>query len=512
MSIASTQVKIKSSLKLEFEDRPSAWIPEAILLSEDLRCKIKENVIVQETKGKAYIVDQIKLSDSETMTTIVQQNKNGAWVGMEIIHPSSIDLKQSIREIRAVEKDQSPLFYPLFLMIGVLLALEAWMLWKTAVKKEPILITAAGWRQIVLGLVILLLIQGWFTFYVFQRRIHYSLFTATRKPVSRSFQVRLAGKRYTLECPVYTGFFWNESMPDELLFGFSAEDVERILGSAGEHIMTQIRMLRDQIRLLREKIMLHFENMKMKEKTWQKKKNEVIQSVHNAEFENLSSLEKEEKHAKNEFDAARKEYLSKKAEIEKAIAEDQQKIQTLITQYKQVLENLRGQKITDEQMNEILHSQQIIASLRDEKAQLRDRIIALERSHAGMYEELMQVSETINERVYEGIARHMNTNYEVNILNHDPETGLPQSGTIRENEKVNWNVVLPPLFQGLTFLMLFGLLIYSIRWFSSAFAVLHPVVAILLLIAIIVVAIIVSSWVNKVISYSQGASETKKVV
>ncbi len=495
------------------EERPSGWIPHAKLVSKDLRVKIKKNYTVNETKGKAMLVEQISLGEEKTLSVIVQETKDKSWVGMEFVHSSKEDVKKLFKTVPRQQIDTKLMTYPLIAMLFISISLEFWLIYKLAWKKELILITKEDWIQIILATMLLFSLMGWFYYWVHKQDVQVSNFTTTRAPVSRSFQVYFAGKRYIIECPTYGGFFWHDEMPDKTLFGYSVDELEEwAKDENGESIVRQIRLLNSQIQVVRSQSVQLFQELQDMDQELIEKQLELAGLMRDphADPSRKKQLEKEidELKAKRAelqlgLDELKKE---SREEIEKA----EQQIAVLGQKYVNAIEKLIGKdKALDEKKKEqILNAIATIAALEDEVAALRNTVVLLERSHAGLYEEHAHLSETFNERVFDSVARQTGTNYEISIITYDPETGTSRINSSSQKPLFDTNKIIVALVWGAILLGGLAMFWQLIKVIINAFASLHYAVALALIFFMALALLLLFRIANKAVAWVSGADQT----
>ena len=534
--------KMEFKLKVRYDQEPTTLIPTAELISNDLRLKVKEHNsnILFETHKKAWVVEQLDLSDQEQMSTIIQQTTTGAWIGFECVHPKDVVIKQTFIETSRANRDIKIMLYPMYFIIGIVIATEIWLIWKTLIKKDIIILTKNDWIIIAIAMIAII---GWFT-YIFHKmrnmKLHeayfeiksleytkvdtYDFYFKVKRSTGGTFTLR-----YTLTLQVFKGNFFHPDLPrrEKKSATTKQENLQDL--NTIENLKEELKIANDTLLVLREKeheLFVALDSLKKEqtkhylknvsdELTIKKPKdNDIVNPLVIDELKSLdqdiillrekSALELDEQITTTQKDLT--DLRTKIAAQKKNFEEKQQQLQ------QQLLEAIEGVYIFNPerdklaQIQELLNADQIAKKYRSQNADLRNIVLNLKQAISGLYDTNYQMQESFNQRVAEESARRTNTDYSYEIVaGSQADIALSEEATQKQKQRRSSSGgfsidVVRLLMTALVFLGGLAATIYGIIKIVEYFSLIHPIIALLIILAMILLVVALIWLANKVMA------------
>ncbi len=465
----SQQLQKQTKDDLEFklivrQDRkPTHLIPTAQLISKDMEVKVKDNNIIFETHGKAWLIEQIELSNNKVQSTLLQESTAGAWVAFETIHDKDVDIQEIFVQTRKASRDLKLMTYPLWAMIAALMIIEILLIKKTVIDKEVIILTKHDWSNFAWISIAAISIFALFFYYLINKKVHEAYFRITGhdyisvETLDFYFEMKTIltreqkTMRYTLTVQIYRGTYYHPDKPEPDHFANDREPLSTI-----KMLQHKIKMTNDAVTEIVQKQYDTFEELAaLREEERDLEHSAIKKSINDLE-ENLQQ-ENPKTNATNTKEGSKQttekqlnkdpiqELIDNDTELKEQrdeIHERQEKFEQLkdnlstkldilegqLTQYrKQLFDAIKSEFTLDkkqdktEQIQDIVDAHERAQYYRAELANYRNMVLNLRRNIAGVYDWSLQMDESTEQRVAAETARKTRTDYSYQILVEDSD-------------------------------------------------------------------------------------------
>ena len=478
--------QMKFKLQVRYDTKPTHHIPHARLVAKDLSIKVKDEAgIMFETHKKAWLIDQIELTENKIQSTILQQSTIGAWIAFETIHDKDVELEEIFVEISKASKNLKLMTYPLWFIIGILVIIEGLLIKKTLFDKEVIMLAKHDWINIILISLSVMLLFILFFYYILKQVMNEGYFRINGHEYvsieTVEFYIELKSPlglkrtaKYQITLQTYRGKYYHPDRADQLSFAKDREPLSTI-----KHIRQKLKMARDAILTLRER---EYE-LDGDIDTLQQEERDLELLAIKKSITNIESQISEKKltspiiiETKNDKDPKKttieeeqitrdiiKELIENDEELKelrnqiKIKLDEKEQVKNQIelkkTEYQGLLGDLRSQfsealgssfkfdpeKDKDEQIDEILDSHNRAVYYKSKAADLRNTILHLRQNMGGLYHVNSQMSESFEHRLAVASAQVANTDYDYQIIaGSEEEVALAEktgSETIARNKQ-----------------------------------------------------------------------------
>lgn len=511
-------------LKVKYEKNPTTLIPTAKLISKDLRVKVKDVGIIFETKGKGWLIEQIEISNSQIVSTILQQTTSNAWIAFDVVHDKDVTIDKTWVEIPRSHRDMKIMMYPAWFTMAILAAIEVILIKKTLIDKDIIILSKDNWTNI---LWITIAVIGWFAlvFYYAQKlRLHEAYFQSvgydyvSARNLDFYMTAKRSGKpitlRHTETVSCYRGFYHHPDLPEKRPF-----KEERIDKESVDAMRYELKLARDGLRQVQER---EFDiTSEIEVLNEEKRQMQLIQI--NPGPEEVSAQRIKDM---DEIIALKEVQLR---DLKKELTEEHKKfeikVEKLKKEFYKVLQSIYGfddKKELEKTFEQLFYSAKIADKLRSKVADLQNQLITSRESEGGLYFTLAQQQDTFNQRVAEEAARRTNTTYDYQIISTTEEgeiipvttSGAEIPGTVPGKKRfgvgsqLNTETLIPLLIK-FSFLtgFVFGF-IYLIKYTSDIFAKTNPWLVVVVSIGLIIGVIVVSNILNRILKFKSAADYT----
>lgn len=432
--------QLEFKMKVKHEKKPTSLLNTAKLISKDLRVKIKNVNVLFETHKKAFLIEQIQLSEKKMISTIIQETTSKAWVQFEVVHEKDVELKTTFTEVKRMQRDIKIMMYPLWFVIAIMAVIEGILLKKTLFDKDIIILSRDDWRVILwIGVSIILMFALMFL-YIHRLNLHEGYFqiigldfvseqTADFYMISKRIGSRNTETfRYTLTCTCFRGYYTHPDKPEKLPFKKERKKLKDVEAAKHNYLLAS-----DDLRLYQEeevKIAEEIEDLRSEERelniVQQQQKKQIRDKPDGEEIEEEIIVDLPFSVVLNESDDAL--VILKTMKEEKQT--EQSAIQTLISQQKEIVQTLRqtylsclediydfdDKELQKIEMSNLIDAFELNQSYRRINSQLNNRIIHLNETVGGLYDTMSQYQFSENQRVSEESSRRTSTKYSYELV------------------------------------------------------------------------------------------------
>ena len=528
---------LKFKLKVKYDIKPKTLLPTARKISDDLRVKVKGVGMLFETHKKAWLIEQVELNEQKLLSTIIQQTTSGAWVAFDVPHNKDMEIQKSFVEQTKASRDLKIMMYPMYFLMGILMAVMIILLKKTLIDKEIIILTKQDWQVIIwIGVAII----GWFCLlflYIIRKKLHEAYFQSlgsefvSERTLDFYFNIKnplgqMKSMRYSLTLQCFKGKYYHPDLPEVIHFKEDRVDLDTL-----EHIRHELKLADDHLRTIREKEMEIYEEISI----LRSEERELKQSLTREEtdsmkkaIENLNQPESQTttkvtiKLSENEKileqkDSQLKEIQSQLATEEQKYSKEKEKLQTQFYEIIKDVYSLNEKELKTNKLEEIIYGHQLSERLRSKIADKNNVIITLNETIAGIYNTLMQLEDSFDQRVAEESARRTNTHYEYQIVSdptqnaviygEDSTGGITRQGQKRDKSSLWVNSIVTLI----TTLGIIGAVIFGIIKMVEALQGIHPFLIVLIILAMALVLVLINKALSRAMKYARDDDTSMKI-
>jgi len=558
------QIKEQMEFKLQvrYDRKPTTLIPTAQLIAKDLCVRVKDVGIIFETHKKAWLIDQVELAEDKIQSMILQETTAGAWVAFETTHDKDVDLQETFIEISKASRNLKIMTYPLWFIIGIMAILEGFLIKKTLIDKEVILLTKHHWTNIawisvalVLGFILL--------FYYILKQMQKEAYFRTIgmeyvsiETVDFYFKTKnLFGQertmRYEITLQVYRGRYYHPDKPEQKI-GFAddreplntltdlkqkikitqdaiitfreqeyelSEDLDALKGEEREIELTAVKRYLAAIKTTENQ-----PTQQTSEKTSQANpsKPATKEDIPKGLYEKIIDEDEELKEQREQISKRQGALSITREDIEKKKTELKSQLKTLQLQYYEAIKSIyqldpkvKKTKLIDE----LINSHQKYLQYKVKVAELRSIILNMRQNMAGLYSVNTQMNESFEQRVAEESARRANTDYSYHIVAGSPEemalsetsegatrtTGRASSrGGFFSDRLFNILIIL-----GAAAALITGFYFLAVKLYETFSG--KPGIATLIMILLIVFALALTKLANWLVNYTTHTQSSHRV-
>jgi len=494
---------------IELDKKNTAIVRNAKLLTNDLRVNIRVNNPQNNTKGKAWLIDQYEITDEWTNSTVYQEDSQGNHVTMETIHHSEQSIHKLWDRKKKIDKDFHLQNLPMYIMMVVMAALLWFMVKRIAIDKQVIILEDNDWVIIILSIIILIVTNVLVMLYARTRYFFHSRFQSFRLEDNEEYLIRIEGRIRAIPATRYYGRFIDiDNTPDTKLFGYSPSEIEAgISDENGIPFIHKINKLESQKFKLNKKLADKHSHVKEKQMIYQTSKIKLLNhdgSEDNIDTENIKAIQ-------SKYDTAKAEYDKMKEDIQPRIEKFEAEIQETLQKYFIELEKITDRNLSDIRKQEILKSDDTISTLKSIIA--RDANTKFRQSNiiGGLYEESTKASEQFNERVIDHVSKDQQTSYEI-IQSHNQSVRSNGTSPNGQTDGVNFtgeldlNSIVKPVVYVIAFISALYISIGVVNQLINMTEGMEPGQTTMIFIVSIVILFIVYLILNKL--YNAGRKWT----
>ncbi|MHA1400838.1 MAG: hypothetical protein ACTSQE_10875 [Candidatus Heimdallarchaeaceae archaeon] len=414
--------EVKYTIKVEYDTEPSSVIRSAKLLDNHIHVEIKQNTLLYQTYGKAWLIEQLDYSNGTMGSYILQHTKQKVWIVYEVVHDQKTDLLSMFKTIRRADVDTKILQYPTYVVTALVTALEIWMIWKVILKHELVFITNAGLRQIILFMMSFVLIIGFLEYYIRTNKVYIGILSVHPRRTSTYEELNfyIGNQLISGTFPVFTGKLWHKDMPDVAIGIYSeTADYDETL----DHFRNSLKVLTARRRALFDKILDLTGEKKKIENQISRKENEAI--LADADIQEYVEQEvkafKTKKQAEiNQIDIEISKYTKR---AEKTTTEIQK---TGTEALKLIYQTYNSEEeFTAEQIEAILFPTQKVEALRHRVAESETVASTFSRALKGSKNISNQIAQTINERVAQDVSTLKTSQFQMAYIRDEKGNIVP---------------------------------------------------------------------------------------
>lgn len=527
---------LKFKLKVKYDTKPKTLLPTARKISDDLRVKVKEVGILFETHKKAWLIEQVELNEQKLLSTIIQQTTSGAWVSFDVPHDKDVEIQKVFVEQTKASRDLKIMMYPMYFLMGILLTVMIILLKKTLIDKEIIILTKQDWQVIIwIGVAII----GWFCFmflYIIRKKIHESYFQSvgsefvSERTLDFYFKVKnhlgqVKVMRYSLTLQCFKGKYYHPDLPEVVHFKEDRIDLDTL-----ENIRHELKLADDHLRTIKEQEMelheeisvLRSEERELKQALTREETASMKQAIENLDHpESATTSEVTVKLSENEKileqkDEKLREIQSQLAKEEKEYSKEKEKLQKEFFEIVKDVYSLNEKDLKNNKLEEIIYGHQLSEKLRSKIADKNNVIITLNETIAGIYNTLMQLEDSFDQRVAEESARRTNTHYEYQIVSDPNQSaviyGEGTGGVTRQGQKKDRSSLwINSIITLITTLGIIGAVIYGIIKLVETMKGVHPFLIVLIILAMALVLVLINKALSRAMKYARDDDTSMKI-
>ncbi len=557
------QIKEQMEFKLQvrYDRKPTTLIPTAQLIAKDLCVKVKDVGIIFETHKKAWLIDQIELAEDKIQSFILQETTAGAWVAFETTHDKDVDLQETFMEISKASRNLKIMTYPLWFIIAIMAILEGFLIKKTLIDKEVILLTKHHWTNIAWISVAVILGFTLLFYYILKQTENEAYFRSSGmeyvsiETVDFYFETKtLLGQertmRYEITLQVYRGKYYHPDKPEQKI-GFAddreplitlkdlkqkikitqdaiitfreqeyelSEDLDALKGEEREIELTAVKRYLAAIKTIDNQ-----PTQQTSEKSSQENKSKPVtkEDIPKNLYEKIIDEDEELKKQREQISKRQTELSVTREEVDKKKDELKKQLKTLQLQYYEAIKSiyqLDPKLKKTEQIDELINSHQKYLQYKVKVAELRSIILNMRQNMAGLYSVNTQMNESYEQRVAEESARRANTEYSYHIIAGSPEemalsetsegaartARRASSGGFFSDRLFNILIVL-----GAAAALITGFYFLAVKLYETFSE--KPGIATFILIVLIVFALALTKFANWLVNYTTHTQSSHRV-
>ena len=532
---------LRFKLKVKYDTKPKTLLPTARKISDDLRVKVKAVGMLFETHKKAWLIEQVELNEQKLLSTIIQQTTTGAWVAFDVPHNKDMEIQKSFVEQTKASRDLKIMMYPMYFLMGILIVIMIMLLKKTLIDKEIIILTKQDWQVIVwIGVAVI----GWFCLlflYIIKRKLHEAYFQSvgsefvSERTLDFYFIIKnplgkMKSMRYSLTLQCFKGKYYHPDLPEVIHFKEDRVDINTL-----EHIRHDLKLADDHLRTIREKEMELYEEISILRSEERELQQALTREETASMKEAIEGFDHPESSTKTEITIKLSESEtiigqkdSKLKEIQKFLIKEEQEFSTkkekLQKEFYEIIKDvysLDEEELKNNKLEEIIYGHQLSEKLRSKVADKNNVIITLNETIAGIYNVLMQLEDSFDQRVAEESARRTNTHYEYQIVSdptkdtiiYDDATGGGSGGGVihHRQRKDQSNVWVNAVVTLVTTLGIVGAVVFGIIKMVEALKGIHPFLIVLIILAMALVLVLINKALSRAMRYARDDDTSMKI-
>lgn len=535
-----TPANLKFKLKVKYDSETITHLPTARLISKDLRVKVKDVGIIFETHKKAWVVEQIEMSENKLISSILQQTVTGAWISFDVIHEKDVSIEKVFVEHTRASRDMSMMLYPFYLLTGIMLLVEILLLKKTLIDKEIIILTKHDWQNIAW---ISVAVVGWFLLFFLwlrKKKLHEAYFQCVGDEyiTERTFDFYFIMKnqigqkktmRYSLTAQNYYGEYYHPDLPKVEHFKNDRTDLNTIQHT--RHELTRVNDQLHEIRVRKMSINEEIDTVKQEQRELDQELDRMKTNNDQEQIDQIKTmtdktppiitpqelmLDTRISENKELLDLKNDEFVKMQGDLNKEEKIAETKKLKLEKELYEMLKDVfsKNESIEkEEDFEQIIYAHQINSSLRTQLAQKTNIIISQAKNIGSLYSTQMQLDESFDQRVASESARISNSDYGFVVVSDPNDSrksmiyneGLQQKTNTRGRGGIgaNTNTWLNGLF---TLLIVFGIVgacVWAFIEISKALSNVHPFYIILIVIGIGLILLLVNKLVSRAMKYAR---------